>query len=48
MTAPAPESAALGLSRGLGWTGPAAPRAHRAAHHPAGSFTTRFLPWSAT
>jgi hypothetical protein len=38
---PDPESAALGLSRCLGRTGPAASRARRAAHHPAGSFTTR-------
>jgi hypothetical protein len=45
MTTPDPESAALGLSRGLGRTGPAASRARRAAHHPAGSFTTRLL-WS--
>ena len=39
-----PESAALGLSRCLGRTGPAASRARRAAHHPAGSFSTRLLP----
>jgi hypothetical protein len=39
-----PESAALGLSRCLGRTGPAASRARRAAHHPAAGFTTRLYP----
>ena len=43
-----PRVAALGLSRCLGRTGPAASRARRAAHHPAGSFSTRLLPLSAT
>ena len=43
-----PESAALGLSRCLGRTGPAASRARRAAPHPAASFTTRLLSVSVT
>jgi hypothetical protein len=38
----------LGLSRGLGRTGPAASRARLAAHHRAGSFTTRLLRVSVT
>ena len=43
-----PESAALGLSRCLGRTGPAASPARRAPPHPAGSFTTRLLSMSVT
>jgi len=43
-----PEPAAFGLSRCLARTGPAASRVRRAAHHPAGSFTTRLLPTSVT
>ena len=45
---PTPESAVLGLSRGLGRTGPAASRVRRAAPHAAASFTTRLSPRSLT